>query len=515
MTQINSYNGGAALPGDTVTRDNIKSLTLQHNPTGEGQATDVVYSPLEGKTVPVRNLVIKDGAGNTVGIYDPLANAATEVEIPSDSVKFYDYDGSPYLTDSQFNEIYGAINSNQFVVFRYATGASSNSYQLIRVDTSGLQFAKADSASVKIYSIANASVGDRHLVAYAEYPYSGSGSSFATLATINDTDNTITDVEYSKIKIAYTTKENFVALQQTVDNVACNKNIFILDRRFENGGSGSDIAGFTFKRVTPTEIQTIHIDDDSNITRTSTPFTASVTAESVYNVLQSLDNSVHIEISDNKVDLKISHQSASALSFCHTMTPATSSPNIPLNMDGNDYTVNGTLAFLTDWLTLTKNVSNIKVVINQRGANPDDTVACGLALYEWMENEKDPQNPSNLQYMKLKKIGSTDAFTPTVGIHILNFTSLKDTDATTEVDIRRLNPNRYYYICLLYKPESTNGMTVRGFNAGNESLQQAPFVNFRTNNVQLESSPPPYIETWNYDAISVYSEIRARQYEND
>lgn len=85
MTQINSYNGGAALPGDTVTRDKIKSLTLQHNPTGEGQATDVVYSPLEGKTVPVRNLVIKDVAGNTVGIYDPLANTATEIEIPDNA----------------------------------------------------------------------------------------------------------------------------------------------------------------------------------------------------------------------------------------------------------------------------------------------------------------------------------------------------------------------------------------------------------------------------------------------
>lgn len=85
MTQINSYNGGAALPGDTVARDNIKSLILQHNPTGEGQATDVVYSPLEGKTVPVRNLVIKDVAGNTVGIYDPLANTATEIEIPDNA----------------------------------------------------------------------------------------------------------------------------------------------------------------------------------------------------------------------------------------------------------------------------------------------------------------------------------------------------------------------------------------------------------------------------------------------
>ena len=45
MTQINSYNGGATLPSDAVAIDKIKSLTLQHNPTGEGQATEVVYNP--------------------------------------------------------------------------------------------------------------------------------------------------------------------------------------------------------------------------------------------------------------------------------------------------------------------------------------------------------------------------------------------------------------------------------------------------------------------------------------
>ena len=105
MTQINSYNGGAALPGDTVTRDKIKSLTLQHNPTGDGQATDVVYSPLEGKTVPVRNLVIKDLAGNTVGMYDPLANTATEIEIPdNDKVSVEEGKTAGYLKDILVSE---------------------------------------------------------------------------------------------------------------------------------------------------------------------------------------------------------------------------------------------------------------------------------------------------------------------------------------------------------------------------------------------------------------------------
>ena len=128
MTQINSYNGGAALPGDTVTRDKIKSLTLQHNPTGEGQATDVVYSPLEGKTVPVRNLVIKDVAGNTVGIYDPLANAATEIEIP-DNVREPSFDtGHALGTASQDTVVLptGKTINGGVVQFNVLLGISSD-----------------------------------------------------------------------------------------------------------------------------------------------------------------------------------------------------------------------------------------------------------------------------------------------------------------------------------------------------------------------------------------------------
>lgn len=128
MTQINSYNGGAALPGDTVTRDKIKSLTLQHNPTGEGQATDVVYNPLEGKTVPVRNLVIKDGAGNTVGIYDPLANTATEIEIP-DNVREPSFDtGYALGTASQDTVVLptGKTVNGGVVQFNVLLGISSD-----------------------------------------------------------------------------------------------------------------------------------------------------------------------------------------------------------------------------------------------------------------------------------------------------------------------------------------------------------------------------------------------------
>ena len=128
MTQINSYNGGAALPGDTVTRDKIKSLTLQHNPTGEGQATDVVYSPLEGKMVPVRNLVIKDGVGNTVGIYDPLANASTEIEIP-DNVREPSFDtGHALGTASQDTVVLptGKTINGGVVQFNVLLGISSD-----------------------------------------------------------------------------------------------------------------------------------------------------------------------------------------------------------------------------------------------------------------------------------------------------------------------------------------------------------------------------------------------------
>ena len=505
MSQINSFNGGAALAGDMVKRDDLKPLHAKHNNSSED------YNPLEEKTLRFKNLIIRQGDSDVR--YDPLGAADTTVEIASNGVKFFNYSGSPYIDNESFTDIMDCLTNDTPVIWRYASGSSVTFYQAISVDATGLQFAKVDSEKIKIFSVSSsADQMGRHLVTSAEYPYSGGGSSFVTLAKINHTDAYIKQGEYDKIDTAYSS-DNFVALE--VSNDSCNPYIYVFGKRVNVTTSESTIStGYIFTRVASTGIESILIGDDLAIYKTSTPFTASVTAESVNDVIQSSDSSVTIEISNNKVDLKVSHPNSSALSFCHTMPPATSSPNISLNMDGSNYTINGTLVFLSDWLTLTKNVSNIKIVVNQQGVNPNDSVACGLALYEWMENEKDPQNPSNLQYMKLKKIASTPAFAPTVGVHQLNFTSIQDANGT-EVITRQMDPNRYYYICLLYKPESANGMTVRGFNTGTEAVQQAPFVNFRTNNVYLEQSPPANIETWNYDASSVYSVIRARQYAND
>lgn len=128
MTQINSYNGGATLPGDAVAIDKIKSLTLQHNPTGEGQATEVVYSPLEGKTVPVRNLVIKDEFGNVVGIYDPFHHQQTTVTLP-DSSKFVilDWDNG----NLSYPDVQVVINNGKIPLLRIGDVNDPSWYYLL------------------------------------------------------------------------------------------------------------------------------------------------------------------------------------------------------------------------------------------------------------------------------------------------------------------------------------------------------------------------------------------------
>lgn len=170
MTQINSYNGGAALPGDTVTRDEIKSLALQHNPTGEGQATDVVYSPLEGKTVPVRNLVIKDGAGNTVGIYDPLANAATEVEIPSGAVVVL-HDTSNTISKAERDKLANAVFNNVPAFFIISSGSALTYYSFVKSSAGDLLFAAVSESEVKTVLIGRVlNPGDIYNITYGTTP---------------------------------------------------------------------------------------------------------------------------------------------------------------------------------------------------------------------------------------------------------------------------------------------------------------------------------------------------------
>lgn len=154
MTQINSYNGGATLPGDAVAIDKIKSLTLQHNPTGEGQATNVVYSPLEGKTVPVRNLVIKDGAGNTVRIYDPLANAATEVEIPSGSVVVAQ-DASPTISEANRDKLSDAVYNRVPAFIARGVGSTLIYYTFVRSNANGMLFVAVTDSNVETVLISN------------------------------------------------------------------------------------------------------------------------------------------------------------------------------------------------------------------------------------------------------------------------------------------------------------------------------------------------------------------------
>lgn len=152
MTQINSYNGGATLPGDAVAIDKIKSLTLQHNPTGEGQATEVVYNPLEGKTVPVRNLVVKDKFGNVVGIYDPLASSNKELQLPEDSVVFL-WNGSATIPKEDRTKLMDAVQNKTPAFIIYAVGAGLSYYVFSQMVGGKMLFTGVTKDAVRVISI--------------------------------------------------------------------------------------------------------------------------------------------------------------------------------------------------------------------------------------------------------------------------------------------------------------------------------------------------------------------------
>lgn len=85
MGQINSFNGGVAVPGDTVFNTDIKPLNIVHEPT-IGNSVSETYDPLTGKTIVTRPLRIVDQNGNQQ-VYDPFHHQQTTVVLP-DSSKF-------------------------------------------------------------------------------------------------------------------------------------------------------------------------------------------------------------------------------------------------------------------------------------------------------------------------------------------------------------------------------------------------------------------------------------------
>lgn len=83
MGQINSFNGGVAIPGDTVFNNDIKPLNVVHEPT-IGTPVNEVYNPLTGKTIVTRPLLIVDQNGNQQ-VYDPFHHQQTTVTLPNSS----------------------------------------------------------------------------------------------------------------------------------------------------------------------------------------------------------------------------------------------------------------------------------------------------------------------------------------------------------------------------------------------------------------------------------------------
>ena len=176
-TQINSFNGGPVLPGDTLKLEDLKSLLLRHTrPNGEQSVEE--YSPLEEKTVDFNNITFTQG-GETVGTYDPLASGPLEVELGgggSDSVLVkHLYLSSDFMPDAIFEELQTAIDNDKFVVVANHTGSQSHVtyWGLVSYGSTGMVFARLSDGHYHIMTVALFGDDNGHAIAMTDLPIGG------------------------------------------------------------------------------------------------------------------------------------------------------------------------------------------------------------------------------------------------------------------------------------------------------------------------------------------------------
>lgn len=124
-TQINSYNGGSVLPGNTVTTDILKKLIVQHTKPNESNPTVEEYFPLIEKILNFKNLIFtKDGV--TVGAYDPLNDSDTSLEIGnSGGIVAFDPYGSHTMSHANYEKTTTYLGQKAVVVLAGQSGGSS------------------------------------------------------------------------------------------------------------------------------------------------------------------------------------------------------------------------------------------------------------------------------------------------------------------------------------------------------------------------------------------------------
>lgn len=124
-TQINSFNGGSVLPGNTVTADILKKLIVQHTKPNESDTTVEEYFPLLEKILNFKNLIFtKDGV--TVGAYDPLNDSDTTLEIGnSGGIVTFDPYSSHTMSHANYEKTTSYLGQKAVVVLAGRSGGSS------------------------------------------------------------------------------------------------------------------------------------------------------------------------------------------------------------------------------------------------------------------------------------------------------------------------------------------------------------------------------------------------------
>lgn len=167
MSQINPFNGGAVYPGDSVLKDQLKDLKLTHD-------TDksVVYSPLEGKTVPISKLTLSVG-GSDAKVYDPLG-ADVSVDIPKGvTIVTADIYGSGQMSSEQYSKMSEALERGETVIVSAPLGGSATYYTLCAQNPAVIVFCSVGNEEVRVlYITTGARLDGSHECELIRYPLS-------------------------------------------------------------------------------------------------------------------------------------------------------------------------------------------------------------------------------------------------------------------------------------------------------------------------------------------------------
>lgn len=167
MSQINPFNGGAVYPGDSVLKNQLKDLKLTH-----GTDKSVVYSPLEGKTVPISKLTLSVG-GSDAKVYDPLGDDVS-VDIPKGiTIVTADIYGSGRMNSEQYAKMESALENGYTVVVSSALGGTATYFTLCSRNSALVTFCNIANGEARVLHVmANAQGDGSHECELLKYPLS-------------------------------------------------------------------------------------------------------------------------------------------------------------------------------------------------------------------------------------------------------------------------------------------------------------------------------------------------------